>query len=524
VATPPAASAPLKSWAVRPALLVAGLALFAAAVSAFLGQRVFGGVPHVADGVSYAFQGKVFAAGRPWLEPPLVPDAFKSQNILLNGTRWCSLYPPGFPLLLAAGWFVGAPFLVNPVLLGLAILGVFRLGRVLYDDATGLLGALLLAVSPFALLMGAGFMSHVASLCVFTWCLAFLAESWRGIGARPLLMAGFLAAFGVVVRPQAAVLFLLPALIAALAARRRELARSIGFLGLGGAAPLAFLFAYNFALSGNPLRMGYVVNDPTLSFSLTSFAFGFSPSRLFWTHFPWFLHDLDATVWGFPWGDLALLAFLLIPAPGRRRDAWLAACVLALVIGFSFFRFYDLSHSGPRYAFEALGALALLAARAFRTAGGLAASLLGRLRLERYAAGAAVVAVGFLAVFPLVKLLPERRGGRRPVGPHPRRGKHRGVDLRLLPPRERVGPTACTTCLCARPPAEAYGASRCVPAERVVARERHPRAAAAPERMDRQYLGRRRRRLEQTPVTLGGEDEGAYSCSRASASAAPCCK
>ena len=123
-----------KSWPVRPALLVVGLALFAAAVSAFLGQRVFGGVPHVADGVSYAFQGKIFAAGRLWLEPPLVPDAFKSQNILLGATRWCGIYPPGFPLLLAAGWLVGAPFLVNPVLLGLAVVGVFRLGRALFDE------------------------------------------------------------------------------------------------------------------------------------------------------------------------------------------------------------------------------------------------------------------------------------------------------------------------------------------------------------------------------------------------------
>ncbi|MGZ5428662.1 MAG: glycosyltransferase family 39 protein, partial [Thermoanaerobaculia bacterium] len=261
-----------KSWPVRPALLAALLALFAAAASAFLGQRVFGGVPHVADGISYAFQGKIFAAGRLWLEPPLVPDAFKVNHIILNKTLWCSFYPPGFPLLLAAGWLVGAPFLVNPILLGLAVVGVFRLGTVLYDEATGLLGALLLAVSPFALLMGADFMSHVASLCVFTWCLVFLVETCLATGARPLLVSGFLGAFGFVIRPQAAVLFLLPALIAALVTRWKELARSTGFLVLGGAAPLVFLLAQNFALSGNALRMGYVVNDPGLS--VTSVNYG----------------------------------------------------------------------------------------------------------------------------------------------------------------------------------------------------------------------------------------------------------
>ncbi len=392
-----------KSWPVRPALLVVGLALFAAAVSAFLGQRVFGGVPHVADGVSYAFQGKIFAAGRLWLEPPLVPDAFKTQNVLLSDTRWCGIYPPGFPLLLAFGWLVGAPFLVNPVLLGLSVVGVFRLGTALFDETTGLLGALLLSVSPFALLMGSGFMGHVAGLCVFTWCLAFLSESCRGTRARPLVLSGLLGAFGVVVRPQAVVFFLLPALLGALIARRKELVRSAGFLVLGGAAPLALLLAYNFALSGHPLRMAYLVWDPNLSFT-----YGFPSSQLFSLHFPTFLYDLDATVWGFPWGDLLLLVFLLIPAPSRRWDAWLLACILTLLLGFSFYRFYEINHSGPRYAFEALGALALLAARAVRTASGLAASLLERLRLERFAGSVAAAAIGFLAIYPLATLLPRQ--------------------------------------------------------------------------------------------------------------------
>ena len=403
MAAPPAVSAPLGSRSVRPALLVAGLALFAAAVSAFLGQRVFGWVPHVADGISYAFQGKIFAAGRLWLDPPLVPDAFKTQNVLLSDTRWCGIYPPGFPLLLAVGWLAGAPFLVNPVLLGLAVVGVFRLGKALFDEATGMLGALLLSVSPFALLMSAGFMGHVAGLCVFTWCLVFLAESCRATLPRTLVLSGFFGAFGVVVRPQAAVFFLLPALLGVLVARRKELGRSAGFLLIGGAAPLAFLLAYNFALSGHPLRMAYLVWDPNLSFT-----YGFPSSRLFSLHFPTFLYDLDATVWGFPWGDLLPLVFLLIPAPSRRWDVWLLACVLGLLVGFSFYRFYEINHSGPRYAFEALGALALLVARALRTAGGLAASLLGRLRLDRFGKAGAVAALGTLALAPLWRLLPKQ--------------------------------------------------------------------------------------------------------------------
>ena len=251
--------------------------------------------------------------------------------------------------------------------------------------------------------MGASFMGHVAGLCVFTWCLAFLAESCEGTRPLPLLVSGFFGAFGAVVRPQAAVFFLLPALLGALIARRKEFVRSAGFLVLGGAVPLAFLLAYNFALSGHPFRMAYLVWDPNLSFT-----YGFSSSRLFSAHFPWFLHDLNATVWGFPWGDLLPLVFLLAPAPSRRRDAWLAACLLTLILGFSFYRFYEINHSGPRYAFEALGVLALLVARALRAAGRLAASLLERVRLGRFRTAGAAAAVVFLALFPLATLLPEQ--------------------------------------------------------------------------------------------------------------------
>jgi hypothetical protein len=383
-----------------PALL---LAILAAAAAAWLGQRVFGGVPHVADGVSYAFQGRIFAAGRPFLPPPAVPEAFEAQNVLLNATRWCGIYPPGFPALLAIGFLLGAPFLVNPLLLGLAVFGVYRLGSVLYDEGTGLFAALLLAASPFALLMGGGFMAHVASLCVFTWCLVFLARAASEEGARLLLLAGLLGGFGVVVRPQAAVAFLAPAVLALLALRRRTIGRTAGLLALGAALPIALLFAYNTSLSGNPLRMAYLVWDPDLPFTE-----GVSPLRLLSVHLPWFLRDVGASAWGFPWGDLSLLLLLAFPAPKRRLDAVLGACALALVLGFSCYRFYDVSFSGPRYAFETLGVLSLLTTRALETAARFVRALAERAGQGGAGSAAVLAGGGLLVAFPLVTALPQR--------------------------------------------------------------------------------------------------------------------
>jgi len=373
-----------------------GLALFATVLSAYLCQRVFDGIPHVADGVSYAFQAKIFAAGRLWLDPPAVPEAFELPNVLLNASRWCGIYPPGYPLLLAAGWLAGVPWLVNPLLLGLSVLGTFRLGERLFEGRIGLLGAFLLSVSPFALLMGASFMGHVAALCAMTWCLVFLAEGALGGRALPLAAAGFLAGFGFLVRPQAAVFFLLPALAGALAFRRRELVRSAALLASGAAVPLALLMTYNFLLSGHPFRMAYLVWDPTLSFT-----YDFSFSRLFFTHFPWYLHDLNATTWGYPFGDLLPLVLLLWPGAGRSRDAWLAACALTLVVGFSGYRFYPINFSGPRYAFEALAVLSLLVARGLFRLAEIAGRQLARWKIERYAPAAAISAILLLATPPL---------------------------------------------------------------------------------------------------------------------------
>ena len=152
---------------IRAGLLVALLAMFAAGTSLLISAAVLDRIPHVTDGVSYAFQGKIFASGRLSLEPPSVPVLFVHENVLVTATRWCSKYPPGWPLLLAVGWLVGAPWIIDPLLLGLSVIGIWRLGRALFDAPTGLVAAVALAVSPFALIMSAGFLAHGPALCGF---------------------------------------------------------------------------------------------------------------------------------------------------------------------------------------------------------------------------------------------------------------------------------------------------------------------------------------------------------------------
>jgi hypothetical protein len=149
--------------------------------------------------------------------------------------------------------------------------------------------------------------------------------------------------------------------------------------------------------------MAYIVWDPNLPFTE-----GLSPFRLLSVHVPWFLRDLSASVWGYPWGDLSPLLVLAIPAPKRRHDAVLGACALSLVLGFSCYRFYDVSHSGPRYAFETLGVLALLTSRALQTAARLVRTLADRIGQPWIGSTALVAGGGLLLAFPLAEQLPER--------------------------------------------------------------------------------------------------------------------
>jgi hypothetical protein len=393
------------SW--RPPAWVAAavLALFATSLSAWICRRVFDGIPHITDGVAYSFQARIFASGRLFLSPPPVPEAFAVWNINMTESRWSCAHTPGWPALLSLGYLLHAPWLATPVLLGLAVIGVYALGRILYDDRTGLLGALLLAISPFALILGATFLSHVPALCVTVWTLAALALGRRTDRAGPLLLAGFLAGVAAAIRPYTAAALLCPAGIWLnwRAAPRVVLRRSV-FVVAGAALPLLLFAGFNAVVWGHPLRTGYAVAIPSLDStgSWDMFSLGFSRD-----HLPRSLIDLNRDLWAEPWPDLLPLLFLLPRKNRRPGDGLLLASALALVLAHSVFQHYVILHAGPRYFFEALGPLSLLVARGLIAGSALLREGLGRLRAPQALEVAVLVAfAGALLWFPLGRRLP----------------------------------------------------------------------------------------------------------------------
>jgi hypothetical protein len=346
-------------------LVVAAVAAAAAALGLLIARFVLDLVPHVTDSVSYLFQGRILASGHLYLPPPPLAPLFGHENVLLTASRWCSIYPPGWPLLLALGWLAHAPWLASPLLLGLAVVGVWLAGRRLYDPATGVVAAAALACSPFALLMAGDAMAHVPALCAAVWCLAELAAGVAGEGGKRrghLAAAGLLAGFAALIRPATAAALLAPAMAwCALALARRRRIADLGWIALGALPPLAALAAYDTAVFGGPLTSGYAVYEPQ-RFAGAAGALAPAGAALL-RHLPWYLRHLNGCLWGFPWGDLATLTPLLWARPRRAADAMLAACALCLILAHSFYYYGDIIYSGPRFAFESLGPLALLAAR-----------------------------------------------------------------------------------------------------------------------------------------------------------------
>jgi 4-amino-4-deoxy-L-arabinose transferase-like glycosyltransferase len=355
-------------------LFICALAfLSTAAVAAFAFERL----PHLEDEVAYLFQAKTMALGRLTVPSPSHPGSFWTPFVLdYRGQRF-GKYPPGWPAVLAVGARAGVPWLVNPLLAAVALYLVYRLGRTLYDERTGLLAAALGLTSPLFLVLGGSFLSHQASL---VWLLLFsLWFLWAIHGSdRPLqprqrrwFAVGAGAALGMafVTRALTAVAYALPFVVYSLGRvlGRREAHRTRYLLvALAAGLVAALLPAYQWAVTGNPWLNPYLLWWPydRLGFGPGIGAMPGGHSL----HYAWLnlRQDLSAAatdVLGWP----ALSWLPLLPGlglrPRRSRDWVLLAPFGCLVVAYLFYWIGSPARLwGPRYYFEGFAGLWLLGA------------------------------------------------------------------------------------------------------------------------------------------------------------------
>lgn len=118
--------------------LLAVAAFTAALLSiAYISIYLRGG-PRIIDATTYFLQGRALSHGD-FAWRPLEPSAsFRGRFLLYregaDGATLGGIFPPGYPLLLALGFTVGAPMIVGPLLAGALVIATYRLARALAEE------------------------------------------------------------------------------------------------------------------------------------------------------------------------------------------------------------------------------------------------------------------------------------------------------------------------------------------------------------------------------------------------------
>ncbi len=377
-------------------LLLATWLVAAALVTA----SVYRQLPHLLDAVSYTFQAGLLASGKLALDAPPFAAAFKGPFEVLWQGRLFSQYPPGAAAVYALGQLVGLEWLVGPLACLVLIGATSWTAGALYGRPTGLVVLALGVLSPFVLFQAGSFLSHPIAGGLLAGALAAFVAAERDGRRRWSAVAGVLLGISFLTREASSVLFALPLALRLLARQRWRPA--ITMLACGAPSVLAYLL-YNQWLTGSPWLLPRTIFD-------ASDHFGFGDGIGFHTR-----HTLAAGLANtdelltllqfdlFGWPPLLALGLLVVPfLLGRARtwDGLAAFGFLGFVVAYAGYFYHGIA-LGPRYYFEAMPWLLLLAGRG--------AQVLATLAHSRVAVGLVLAVLSLNTVFLYVPAEVQRR-------------------------------------------------------------------------------------------------------------------
>lgn len=144
--------------------------------SVWVSKSVFEQLPHLEDEMAYLYQAKIFARGHAYVEAPLPNRTFWQPFLISYEGKRFGKYPPGWPLLLAIGVLLKTTWAINAWFGMLSVALTYRFAREVFNEQTGVVAAVLLTISPIALLINGTLMGHTSAQ-FFT--LLFLYGAWR---------------------------------------------------------------------------------------------------------------------------------------------------------------------------------------------------------------------------------------------------------------------------------------------------------------------------------------------------------
>lgn len=240
------------------------------------------GGPRIIDATTYFLQGRTLAQGGFTFDVIDPSASFRGRFLLFTEPhRLGGIFPPGYPLLLAFGFVIGAPMVVGPLLAGGITTATYFFARALGESALGkssertveraARGAALFSVLCATLRYHtADTMAHGAAALALTLAATALIRVWdpetlppeRRVGAWSLL--GFALGGLISIRPVSALPIVALAIVSLVRARPHVVRRGLR-LAIFAAPGVLLLLASHHALTGSWLsstqKAYYAVSD-----------------------------------------------------------------------------------------------------------------------------------------------------------------------------------------------------------------------------------------------------------------------
>ena len=337
----------------------------------FFSWYLFGFDALTIDELSLQWQGRLLASGRLFARAERYPEFFSTTQTVVVDGRWFTHFPVGPAAVLSLATAAGVPWLVNPLLGGIAAVLVYRFLASTTSETEARAVSLLFASSPFVLFMAATQLDHMPALVAIWMAIAALpawaASDDAASAAKYATVIGAGLGIAATIRPYDAAL---SALVIGLfqlreLRRSRALASSLAVQMLAGCIPVALLLTANAMTTGEPMTFAYDALNGSAhrpGFHVDPMGELHTPRRGVFNVSAYLLR-LDAVLLG--WPVPALLLVIAALAWQRRASRWDELCLGllgAVLVGYWVF-WGEGRALGPRFLFTAAPIFLLYAAR-----------------------------------------------------------------------------------------------------------------------------------------------------------------
>ncbi len=190
-----------RRWVLDHTTAVAVVLAAAAGLTSLVYVHVYlRGGPRIIDATSYFLEARLLAQGAFAFEP-LVPSSSFRGRFLTGpelGSSLSVIFPPGYPLVLALGFWLGQPLLIGPLIGAGLVIVSYQLGwRLFRQKSVALTAAGLSATCAALRYHTADTMSHGWAALLFGGCILLVCHANR----RATILAGLCAGWLIATRP-----------------------------------------------------------------------------------------------------------------------------------------------------------------------------------------------------------------------------------------------------------------------------------------------------------------------------------